>query len=527
MGDAPDKPARRYRELGVLAEGGMAVIAQGVADDGASVVVKRVRPPFCFDASYLRLFDDEGAVHAVLDHPCIVRLLDRGHDDAGPFLVFEHVDGTDLGVVLEGAHAEGRGLDLELVLAVAVPLFEALAAAHQACGADGSSLCVVHRDVSPGNVLIGTDGCVKLADFGVAASTLKTEATVAGELKGKYAYMAPEQTRSERVSPAADLFAGGIVLWECLSGRRLFDGPTDADVVQAVRQHEAPRLDTLRPDLPAALVELVDALLRKDPAARPASATAVVDRLRTIALERGLDEGLARHAARLARAAPRRQATPRELDQRRRTHRVLGPDAGALTVRPAARSRWPLAAGGAVLLAAATAIAGLALRDRGVSAEPLPDEPSPRPGAHSVLPTPTAALAPMPAPPAPAAVPTPAKALDPMPAPKTRVAAPGPGGAARPPAPRPPLAAAVSAAAAAAPDQDVVGFGRLSLAAEPWASVTIDGVLVAKETPLRNFLIRAGKHVVILENPVLGASETLEIEVAPGAELRRSVKLGR
>ncbi|OGQ17154.1 MAG: hypothetical protein A2138_27095, partial [Deltaproteobacteria bacterium RBG_16_71_12] len=298
MGDAPDKPARRYREVGVLAEGGMAVIAQGVAEDGASVVVKRVRPPFCFDAGYLRLFDDEGAVHAALDHPCIVRLLDRGQDDAGPFLVFEHVDGTDLGVILEAAHAAGRGLEVEDVLAVAVPLFQALAAAHAAKGGDGASLCVVHRDVSPGNVLIGTDGCVKLADFGVAASTLKTEATVAGELKGKYAYMAPEQTRSERVGPAADLFAAGTVLWECLAGRRLFDGPTDADIVQAVRQLPAPRLDAMRPELPAALVALVDHLLQKEPAARPRSAVDVVERLRAIALERGLDEGLARNAAR-------------------------------------------------------------------------------------------------------------------------------------------------------------------------------------------------------------------------------------
>lgn len=525
MGDAPDKPARRYRELGVLAEGGMAVIAQGVAEDGASVVVKRVRPPFCFDAGYLRLFDDEGAVHAALDHPCIVRLLDRGHDDAGPFLVFEHVDGTDLGVVLEAAHADGRGLDVEHVLAVAVPLFEALAAAHQACSTDGASLCVVHRDVSPGNVLIGTDGCVKLADFGVAASTLKTEVTVAGELKGKYAYMAPEQTRSERVGPAADLFAAGIVLWECLAGRRLFDGPTDADIVQAVRQHEAARLDTLRSDLPSALVDLVDELLRKDPAARPPSALAVVERLRAIALERGLDEGLARHAARLARTAPRRQATPRELDARRRTHRVLGPEAGALTVRPTARPRWPLAVGAAVLLAAATAIAGLAWRDRGITAEPLPDAPvtlAPAP-APAPIAEPAAPVPPPVAEPAALAPPTVAEPAAP---PKKRAAIGAADAAARPP-PRPPLAAAVTAAAAAAPDQDAVGFGRLSLAAEPWASVTIDGVLVAKETPLRNFLIRAGKHVVVLRNPVIGASETLELEVAPGADVRRSVKLAR
>ncbi|MBI1947500.1 MAG: serine/threonine protein kinase [Deltaproteobacteria bacterium] len=532
MGEAPDKPARRYREVGVLAEGGMAVIAQGVAEDGASVVVKRVRAPFCFDAGYLRLFDDEGAVHAALDHPCIVRLLDRGQDDAGPFLVFEHVDGTDLGVILEAAHTAGRGLEVEDVLAVAVPLFQALAAAHAAKGGDGACLCVVHRDVSPGNVLIGTDGCVKLADFGVAASTLKSEATVAGEMKGKYAYMAPEQTRSERVGPAADLFAGGIVLWECLAGRRLFDGPTDADIVQAVRQQEAARLDTLRSDLPAALVELVAQLLQKEPAARPASAADVEERLRAIALERGIDEGLARHAARLARTAPRREATPRELDSRRRTHRVLGPDAGAVTVRPSSGSRARLFVGAGVLLAASAAIAVMAVRDRGVTAEPLPDQPAaplPAPAPAALVPVEVGSaprgagsagpdavvLAPPTPPPGP---------LTSAPIEKRRppVGAAGDGTTARP---RPAIAAAVTAVAAAAPNPEEVGFGRLSLLSEPWASVTIDGVLVAKETPLRNFLIRAGKHVVVLENPVIGASQTLEVEVAKDADVRRFVKL--
>ena len=546
MGDAPDKPPRRYREVGVLAEGGMAVIAQGVADDGQSVVVKRVRPPFCFDAGYLRLFDDEGAVHAALDHPCIVRLLDRGQDDGGPFLVFEHVDGTDLGVILEAAHAERRGLDVEHVLAVAIPLFEALAAAHQACGADGSSLCVVHRDVSPGNVLIGTDGCVKLADFGVAASTLKTEVTVAGELKGKYAYMAPEQTHGAKVGPAADLFAAGIVLWECLAGQRLFDGPTDADVVQAVRTQEARRLDQVRADLPPALVELVDALLKKDPAARPASARAVVGALQALAVDRGLDEGLARHAARLARTAPRREATPRELDARRRTHRVLGPDAGAVTVRPTSRGRvrWLAAAG--LLLAALTAVGVLAARDRGgISAESLPDS-VPRPSAGLVgspaaaprsTPTPdrsaappapaasAAETAPAVAPPAPVAQPVAAgAAASPSGGPAPAAIAGAPGERRKPERARPALAEAVSAVAAAAPTE-AVGFGRFSVMSEPWASVSIDGILVAKETPLRNFLLRAGKHSVVLTNPVLGVSQTLEVDVEPGADLRRFVKL--
>ena len=272
-----------FRELGVLAEGGMAIVAKGVTDDGVDVVVKRVRPPFCFDAGFLRLFEDEGAIHAALSHPNIVRLIGKGEDQAGPFLLFEHVDGTDLDVLLHRAFAEHKGLDVEAVLAVAIPLLKALACAHECVGKDGVSLEVVHRDVSPGNVLLGKDGTVKLADFGVASSTLKNERTVAGELKGKFAYMAPEQTRGEAVTPRTDLFAAGIVLHECLRGARLFDGPTDTDVVQAVRTAEAPALTHVPPELAALVAEL----LHKDPAKRPASAQIVHHRLTEIAVALG------------------------------------------------------------------------------------------------------------------------------------------------------------------------------------------------------------------------------------------------
>jgi serine/threonine-protein kinase len=195
-----------------------------------------------------------------------------------------------------------------LVLAIAIPLSGALAFVHEAC-CDGTSLNAVHRDVSPANVLLGDDGAVKLADFGVAASRLKTDVTVAGELKGKFAYMAPEQTRGAPVTPQADLFALGVVLWECLANRRLFEAPTDADVVQQVRHKEAPRLDdpavvSRRVDVD--LADLVAALLQKDPAARPAKASLVRDALMAMAAERGLDDGLRRIVAQAVRQLPRR-----------------------------------------------------------------------------------------------------------------------------------------------------------------------------------------------------------------------------
>lgn len=527
-------PTGRYREVGLLAEGGMALVAQAEREDGLTVVLKRVRPPFCFDAAYLRLFGDEGRVHAALDHPHVVRLLDRGEDEAGPYLVFEHVDGSDLALVLEaraGAeHARERALDVACVLAVALPLFKALSAVHEARDVDGTPLRVVHRDVSPGNILLGADGDVKLADFGVAASALKSEHTVAGELKGKFAYMAPEQTRGEPVDARTDLFAAGIVLWECLAGRRLFDGPTDADVVAAVRTTDAPRLEVERPEVPLALASLVARLLAKSPQERPGSAREVADALEGIALECGLDEGLRRHAARLARAAPRQAPRARELDRRRHTQRVVGAaPAGAVAVR-APKPQWRARAvaltaglGAAIFVGALAVTREEPARARGEDVVALPLAPtdgsldaappmSTDPSLDPSLDTPAARRQ---------AIATPSSS--PLGSRPGVTAAPGLRGA---------RAARVEGSAGAGPSslapqaRASVAPGKLSVTSEPWASVTVDGTLVARETPLRGWALPPGKHVVVLENPVYGR-RTLEVDVGPGEDVRRFIDLTR
>jgi serine/threonine-protein kinase len=489
----------RYREEGLLAEGGMATVSQGVADDGTRVVIKRVRAPLCFDTAFQRLFDDEGAVHAALDHPNIVRLLDRGTDELGAFLVFEHVDGTDLGVILDDALARGQPLELPGILAIAIPLFAALHAAHTASLPDGTPLHVVHRDVSPPNVLVGEDGAVKLADFGVATSTLKSEATVAGELKGKFAYMAPEQTRGEKVDARADLFAAGVILWECLANARLFDAVTDADVVHAVRTRVAGSLRELRPDAPVALADLVAALLEKDPELRPRSARDVKSALQDVALELGLEEGLSRHAARLAREAPRRALTSPPVVERRRTQRVLAP----ATERPARRrtSLW-LAAGAVAVVAVvmlvwtrapwaipASDVVDAAVVDSVIDAGAPPDT------AMTLGPP------------------------DTTPPPLARPKAP-----ARPPPVVRPLRAIERVEP---PRTPATRFGKLSLSSEPWASVTIDGAPVGQETPLVGLTLPAGHHVVVLRNPVYKLEQTVELDVPADGHLHRFVDLAK
>ena len=492
-----------YRELGLLAEGGMATVARAVrTSDGLPVVIKRVRPPLCFDASFLRLFADEAAVHGALDDDHVVRLLDRGDDAQGPFLVFEHVDGTDLGALLDAAIAAGRPLDVEFVLAVAVPLLSALAFVHEACR-DGVCLDVVHRDVSPGNVLLGEDGAVKLADFGVAASRLKNEHTVAGEVKGKFAYMAPEQTRGDKATPQTDLFGVGVVLWECLANRRLWDGATDADVVRAVREDPAPALDgddgggRVGSDVAA----LVADLLHKDPAQRPSSARDVRERLRAACVERGLDDGLARVVARAVRLAPRRALAPLP-EVRWRTQRVVGDVAAA---PKSATNRRPFVVAAAVAVAVVGAVGALALA-------------FPRTATTSEITTtlpPSASTTTLPPSTAPAEATTTT-----TPTTRTTPATPKRRLPARP-------AGAGTAAGAASTTTKREGFGRLSVTSEPWARVRVDGVVVAQETPLVGFTLAAGRHTVQLENPVVGLTKSVVVDVRADVHERVFVDLAR
>lgn len=491
--------AQTYRELGLLAQGGMALVIQAVRDsDGKDVVIKRIRPPLCFDATFVRLFLDEGVLHATFDHDHIVQLVDRGEDAQGPYLVFEHVSGIDLSNLLEQARATGVPLDVELVLAIARPLLSALSCVHGA-SRDGVCLDIVHRDISPGNVLLGEDGCVKLADFGVAASRLKTDQTIAGELKGKFSYMAPEQTRGERVGPAADLFAVGVILWECLANRRLFDAATDADIVQQVRHREVTRLDHVDvagPRIDAALADLVAALLDKDPAARPTS-LAVLGSINQLIDDRGLD-GLSRLVARAVRQAPRRDVAAIAPDVRRHTQRVTGL-AGADTIlrRPPPRRRPGLVLG---FVAVSAVMAGLAISQVTPPNEvvtPLPPTPAPAPVAAAPTPAPVpAAVVVTAAPPVPVAQPRPS-ATKPKPAqaPKTPVPTPQ------------------------------AGVGRLSISSEPWGRVVVDGVVVAAETPLVGFMVQSGKHQVVVENPVLGLRKQLTVDIAKDGHERRFIDL--
>ena len=238
------------------------------------VALKVIRSELSEDPQFIRMFLDEARLSGHLSHPNIVQTFDFGQVDGTYFLAMELVRGRTLAEILRTLHENRFRLGTAASLFVAKELARALDYAHRATGPDGEPLGIVHRDVSPQNVLISREGHVKLADFGIAKAALRSQITQPGRVRGKCSYMAPEQARGQEVDARADVFSLGTVLWECLVGRRLFDGTSDAVVLLDVIQKEIPPPSRLVGGIPADVDRVVMRLLERDPARRPSSGAA-------------------------------------------------------------------------------------------------------------------------------------------------------------------------------------------------------------------------------------------------------------
>jgi len=279
--EAVSEPREGYVSIGLLARGGMGEVRLGLRQAGAFrrlVAIKRLRTEHRSDESFRRMFVDEGRLAGLVRHPNVVSVLDVGEDEEGPFLVMDFVEGVTAHQVLKRLSAEGERLPLQVAARVAHQVALGLTAVHELCTTEGEALGLIHRDVSPQNVLLGFDGVARVADFGIA-KTQGSDATTTGVLKGKIGYMSPEQLRFERPTQQSDLFSFGVLLFELLAGRRLYHGPDLRESAQQILSAPAPDLGGDREDAPPQLVELVFELLAKDPSHRPASAREVVARL--------------------------------------------------------------------------------------------------------------------------------------------------------------------------------------------------------------------------------------------------------
>jgi serine/threonine protein kinase len=252
---------------------------------------KRLHPQFRDDPPFLTMFLEEARLAGLIRHPNVVSVLDVGEDAEGPFLVMEYVESKTLQHVVAHHATTGTMLPIQLCARLGAQIAAGLHAAHELRDASGRPLELVHRDVSPQNVLVGFDGLVRVTDFGIAKAIGRSTRTGTGMLKGKLSYMSPEQLRFQPADRRSDLFALGVVLYEMIVLGHPF--PAEDPMARARRILEDAPSDPAeaRPDTPAAIVELLFELLADDPELRPKTAGEVQRRLEQIIDERVLEEG--------------------------------------------------------------------------------------------------------------------------------------------------------------------------------------------------------------------------------------------
>jgi len=285
--------ADRYRITERIASGGMAEVFRGVAESlqgfRKNIAIKRVLPALTQNKKFVAMFLDEARLSLSLQHANIVQVFDIGHTDDTYFIVMEYVDGVDLKALLEWRRRMGKRLPMAVSLNIATEICKGLSYAHELLSFEtGRPLGIVHRDVSPPNVLISRQGEVKVVDFGLAKATSQIETTDPGVVKGKMSYLSPEAARGEEVDSRADIFAVGILLYEMLTGKRLFYGETDYQTVELVRNAKIPPIKAQNPDVEQELEDIVRKTLAKNKEDRFQSATDLQDALAHYSYSRGL-----------------------------------------------------------------------------------------------------------------------------------------------------------------------------------------------------------------------------------------------
>jgi serine/threonine-protein kinase len=273
----------RYVVYGEIASGGMATVhfgrLTGVAGFARSVAIKQLHPQFARDPDFVKMFLDEARLAARITHPNVVATLDVVSEGEDLFLVMDYVRGVSLSEVSRILRARGERVPPLVATGILAGALHGLHAAHEAKGDTGERLDIVHRDVSPQNILVGTDGVARVLDFGVAKAAGRLQTTRDGQLKGKLSYMAPEQIQGEAVTRRTDLYAAAVVLWEALTGERLFKGENEGNVLAKVLSGQVRAPSAIVPSLPEALDRVVLRGLERDPSRRYATAREMAQEL--------------------------------------------------------------------------------------------------------------------------------------------------------------------------------------------------------------------------------------------------------
>ncbi|HSR97428.1 MAG TPA: serine/threonine-protein kinase, partial [Kofleriaceae bacterium] len=270
-----------YEIRGRMRAGGMATLfhaqRHGAAGVSRPVVIKVIHPHLAEDEQMVRMFIDEARISSHIRHSNVVYVEKFGEHEGLYFMVMEYVDGCSLLQVIRSCAAEGRKLSTAIAVHIAIEVAAGLHAAHETVGDDGAPLGIVHRDVSPSNVLLTRDGRVRVIDFGIAKAHGRLGATRSGSgIKGKLCYMSPEQAWGDPIDRRIDIYALGICLWELLTAQQLFRAESDLALLELVRNPTIPLASTRHPDVSAAL----DAAMSRATARRAADRHATAFDLR-------------------------------------------------------------------------------------------------------------------------------------------------------------------------------------------------------------------------------------------------------
>lgn len=501
-----------------LATGGMAEIflARQRSTVGLQrhVVVKRILPELASDATFVESFLNEGRLVAQLNHPNIVQIYDLGIVDGSYFIAMEYIRGFDVSTILRVARRQKLALPLPVALRIMGDVFAALHYAHTAQNLDGEPLGIVHRDVTPSNIIVTSEGGqAKVVDFGIAKATASDERrTRTGTLKGKLSYLAPEQAQGLAFDHRVDIFAASIVFYELLAGNNPFRGETEYATMRNIVDKVPDRVELHRPDCPKSIGDAIESGMAKNPAARVATAADMVQMIERAAEEAhitlshsAVQQWLTEQKVKLQDVADRElgggevqtliDASPLTPSQPVELGQLAGrpptaPSSVSVSMPPPSARWWiPASIGGAV---GVTAVALWLLVTRPVPPATMTAEPQSAPaGSAAVVPAPQVAEAS-----APVADSQQQQESD-------LVLNPSPGSPTKGKAT--PKATAAKAS------------GTLRIVVNPWAQVELDGKSLGM-TPMPAQKLSAGSHKLKLSNPEFGQPVTKMITVQSGKE---------
>jgi serine/threonine-protein kinase len=552
---------RGLRFLCRLGQGGMAEVhLANAASPSASpslVVVKRMHRQHADDVATVRMFLDEARLALCLSHPNIVRTDRLATFDGRYGIVMEFLEGQPFHQVLKSAYEREGTLSLELVVQIAIAALDGLHYAHELKDPENRPLCIVHRDVSPQNLFVTYDGAVKLLDFGIAKNALQDGRTRTGLLKGKVSYMAPEQARGDELDRRADIWSLGVVLWEAVTGSRLFKASNEAATLHMTLTDDVAAPSTRRPDLPPDLDAILMRALQRDPAQRYATAAQMRDELETWLSNRELTP-----SASVSQLMQR--LFGREMrDQRAQIQGILhtptdsSGESGMTLIAPQMGMGSTFSGLRATQVSSVTDLMQELTRQRRVTTRLLSGllvlfglalmigsyllfrRPAPVPavaaaGAAATLST--------------AALGGPTVAANPTPTPRTSVAtgetnakgahAPAGRTAALPrPAPVARSAKVTTRAAStvleaealpsrsnAVPAPAPVETGTLNLDTTPWSIVSVGGRVLG-QTPIVGVTLPVGTHTLMLSNPEQGLKTAYQVTISPGRVTSRRIGL--